>query len=102
MTSARVKATVFTTSHPLMMYAVDHVPPFFAIASADATTYPYDVFCAWSMSQPPVAGILRQIADTMNDPASVMPEVGTSDPASPGRDVAQQCHAAGGHARSLP
>lgn len=49
-------ASTITASYPLMMYVVNYVLPFFATASADATTYPDVVLCAFSMTQRAVAG----------------------------------------------
>lgn len=71
-------ASTVTACYPLMMYVVNHVLPFFATASADATADPDDVLRSFSVTQPAVGEVLRQVVDTMRDAVSLMPE---------GRDV---------------
>lgn len=68
--------STITACYPLMMYVVNHVLPFFATATADATSYPDDVLRGFSVTQPAGADVLRQAADTLRDALSMMPDGG--------------------------
>nr|WP_281352394.1 family 20 glycosylhydrolase [Phytoactinopolyspora alkaliphila] len=66
-------ARTITASYPLMMYVMQHVLPFFSTAAAGATSYPDDLLRAFAIAQPPLADVLRQVADTLRDAVAGMP-----------------------------
>lgn len=70
---AALMVRTITTSYPLMLYIVDHLLPYFATAAAGVTTYPDDLVRAFSIPQPGLADVLRQVRDTMRDAESEMP-----------------------------
>lgn len=67
-------ASSITASYPLMMYVVQHILPFFATATAGATSYPDDLLRSVGIVQPPLSDVLQQTADTLRYAVSLMPE----------------------------
>jgi hypothetical protein len=67
-------ARTVTGSYPLMMYLVQQVLPYFSTAAAGVTRYPDDLLRAFSIVQPPLRDLLRQVTDTLREAVSVMPE----------------------------
>ncbi|WP_167344610.1 glycoside hydrolase family 20 zincin-like fold domain-containing protein [Amycolatopsis thermoflava] len=63
-----------TASYPLMMYIVHHLLPYFSTAAAGSTQYPDDLLRSFAIIQPPMADVLRQVAATLRDAVSIMPE----------------------------
>lgn len=78
-------ARTVTACYPLMMYIVQPLLPFFSAAGAGVAIYPDDLLRAFAVVQPPLVDVIRQVADTMRDAASLMPE---------GRDVRYWSNAA--------
>jgi hypothetical protein len=66
-------ARTVTASYPLMMYMAQHVLPFFSTSAAGATHYPDDLLRAFSVAQPPLADVARQISGTLRDAVASMP-----------------------------
>ncbi|WP_435119127.1 glycoside hydrolase family 20 zincin-like fold domain-containing protein [Amycolatopsis thermoflava] len=66
-------AATVTGSYPLMMYVVHHILPYFSTAAAGTTEYPDDLLRAFAITQPPLADVLRQVADSMRDAVAIMP-----------------------------
>lgn len=67
-------ASTITACYPLMMYVINHMMPFFATTTAETTSYPDDVLCHFSVTQPAVADVLRQVAETLRDAQAMMPD----------------------------
>ncbi|MFF5987579.1 family 20 glycosylhydrolase [Prauserella flavalba] len=67
-------AQSITGCYPLMMYLLHHLLPYFATSSAGVTTYPDDLAKAFSVTQPPLADLLRQVVDTANEAIALMPD----------------------------
>ncbi|WP_186383021.1 glycoside hydrolase family 20 zincin-like fold domain-containing protein [Amycolatopsis acidiphila] len=70
---ALTSAYTITGCYPLMMYLVEHLLPFFSTAAAGVTTFPDDLIRAFAVAQPPLADVLRQVADTLRDAVAHMP-----------------------------
>jgi hypothetical protein len=67
-------AATVTGSYPLMMYVVHHILPYFSTAAAGVTEYPDDLLRSFAITQPPMADVLRQVAETMRDAVGDMPD----------------------------
>ncbi|UQS27764.1 family 20 glycosylhydrolase [Amycolatopsis thermalba] len=66
-------AGTITASYPSMMYVVDQVLPYFADSGVPGSRYPDDQLRAFSVTQPPLAEALRQIAATLREAITLMP-----------------------------
>ncbi|MEU6646097.1 glycoside hydrolase family 20 zincin-like fold domain-containing protein [Saccharomonospora sp. NPDC046836] len=66
-------ASSITGCYPLMMYIVNQIMPYFSTSAGGATFYPDDLLRSFSVTQPPLEDLLKQIIATLQEAYLLMP-----------------------------